>query len=169
MNETFQPPGWTERVRAASVLVLAPHYDDEVLGCGGLIAGLAAAGSPAASAVVRVLFLTDSGGGAEVVADREAYGRRRREEAAKVCEILGIAGCDHLGLPDGALDQHLDAAEQGIRRALLTQRPDLLLVPSPLKITRDHRAAFAALHRLLGPLREGDDLLEPLRDLRILL
>src|SRR6478735_7297283 len=91
MSETFQPPGWTERVRAASVLVLAPHYDDEVLGCGGLIAGLA-------PAVVRVLFLTDSSGGAEDVADREAYGRRRREEAAKVCEILGIAGCDHLGL-----------------------------------------------------------------------
>lgn len=175
MSETFQPPGWTERVRAASVLVLAPHYDDEVLGCGGLIAGLAGAGSPAVPAVIRVLFLTDSSGGAENVADRDAYGRRRREEAAKVCEILGIAGCDHLGLPDGALDQHLDAAEQGIRRALFTQRPDLLLVPSPLEITRDHRAAFAALHRLLGPLREGaaasttGDELEPLRDLRIFL
>ncbi len=167
MNESFQPPGWTERVRAASVLVLAPHYDDEVLGCGGLIAGLATSGS-----VVRVLFLSDSSGGAETVADRDAYGRRRREEATKVCEILGVTGCDHLGLPDGSLDQHLDAAEQGIRRAIFTQRPDLLLVPSPLEITRDHRAAFAALHRLLGPLREGTvagDELEPLRDLRILL
>jgi LmbE family N-acetylglucosaminyl deacetylase len=164
MNETLQPPGWTERVRAASALVLAPHYDDEVLGCGGLIAGLAAAG-----AVVRVLYLTDSAGGTEDVAERDAYSRRRREESAKAGEILGIAGCDHLGLPDGALDQHLDAAEQGIRRAILTQRPDLLLVPSPLEITRDHRAAFAALHRLLAPLREGDGGLEPLRDLRIFL
>ncbi len=167
MSETLQPPGSTEAIHAASALVLAPHYDDEVLGCGGLIAGLAAAG-----AVVRVLFLTDGSGGAEDVADRDAYGRRRREESARVCEILGIAGCDHLGLPDGALDQHLDAAEQGIRRALLTLRPDLLLVPSPLEITRDHRAAFAALHRLLGPLREGAaavDSLEPLRDLRIFL
>ncbi|MFY9825166.1 MAG: PIG-L deacetylase family protein, partial [Thermoanaerobaculia bacterium] len=166
MSEPLQPPGWTERVRAASVLVLAPHYDDEVLGCGGLIAGLASAGT-----VVRILFLTDSSGGAEDVADRDAYGRRRREEAAKACEILGIAGCDHLGLPDGALDECLDAAEQGIRRAVFTQRPDLLLVPSPLEITRDHRAAFAALHRLLAPLREsaGSEDLEPWRDLRIFL
>ncbi|HEY4595356.1 MAG TPA: PIG-L family deacetylase, partial [Thermoanaerobaculia bacterium] len=122
MNGPLQPPGWTERVRAASALVLSPHHDDEVLGCGGLIADLAAAGT-----VVRILFLTDSSGGAEDVADRETYGRRRREEAAKACEILGVTGCDHLGLPDGALDQHLDAAQQGIRRAVLTQRPDLLL------------------------------------------
>jgi len=165
MNETLQPPGWTERVRAASALVLAPHYDDEVLGCGGLIAQLVAAG-----AVVRVLFLSDSGGGgAEGATEREAYGRRRREEAAQVCEILGLTGCDHLGLPDGALDRHLEAAEQGIRRAIFTQRPDLILVPSPLEVTRDHRAAFAALHRLLAPVREGSETPEPLSGLRILL
>jgi LmbE family N-acetylglucosaminyl deacetylase len=151
-------------VRAASALVLAPHYDDEVLGCGGLLAQLAAAG-----AAVRVLFLTDGRGGGEETADREAYGRRRREEGARVCELLGFAGCDHLGLPDGALDQRLDEAVRGIRRALLSQRPELLLAPSPLEISRDHRAAFAALHRLLGGLREGDPEAELLRGLRILL
>ncbi len=164
MNGTLQPPGWTERVRAGSALVLAPHYDDEVLGCGGLLAQLAAAG-----AAVRVLFLTDGSGGGEEIADREAYGRRRREEAVQVCQLLGLAGCDHLGLPDGALDRRLDEAARGIRRALLSQRPELLLAPSPLEASRDHRAAFAALHRLLAPLREGDADEELLRGLRILL
>jgi LmbE family N-acetylglucosaminyl deacetylase len=169
MNGPWQPPGWTDRVRAQSALVLAPHYDDEVLGCGGLLAQLAAAG-----AAVRVLFLTDSAGGAEAVApsdeERSAYRQRRREEAGRACESLGISGSDHLGLPDGALDQHLEAAEQGIRRALLTQRPDLVLVPSPLEISRDHRAAFAAFHRLIGGLREGDrdPLAEAARGLRVL-
>src|SRR3954447_25453895 len=176
MNGALQPPGWTERVRAASALVLAPHQDDEVLGCGGLAAQLAAAGG-----AVRVLFLTDGGGGAEGVADRgasrrrrpvaarDAYRRRRREESGKACEILGLAGCDHLDLPDGALEHYLDAAAEGIRRAILTQRPDLLLVPSPLEVSRDHRAAFAAVHRLLHPLREGHPDQEPLRGARILL
>lgn len=164
MNGPLQPPGWTERVRAASALVLAPHYDDEVLGCGGLLAQLAAAG-----AAVRVLFLTDSGGGGEAVADRDAYRQRRREESAKVCEILGLAGCDHLDLPDGALEHYLDAAAEGIRRAILTQRPELLVVPSPLEVSRDHRAAFAAFHRLLHPLRDGHPDQEALRGARILL
>ncbi len=62
---------------------------------------------------------------------------------------------DHLDLPDGELDRHLDALRRGLSRALLSQRPELLLVPSPLEASRDHRAAFAALHRLLAPLREG--------------
>jgi LmbE family N-acetylglucosaminyl deacetylase len=163
VNGALQPPGWTERVRAESVLVLAPHYDDEVLGCGGLLAQLARSG-----AVVRVLFLTDGSGGAEALADRAAYHQRRREESARVCEILGIAGCDHLGLPDGALDRHLAEAVHGLRRALLTQRPDLVLVPSPLEISRDHRAAFAAFHRLLGPLRDGGAEAEAVRGLRVL-
>lgn len=166
MNETLQPPGWTERVRAASALIVAPHFDDEVLGCGGLAAQLAAAGS-----AVRVLFLTDGGGGVEAVEDRDAYRARRREEAGNAVRALGCAGCDVLDLPDGALDRHLDDAVQGLRRALLTQRPDLLLAPHPLEVTRDHQAAFAAVHRLLSPLRdddrkEGD---EALRGLRILL
>jgi LmbE family N-acetylglucosaminyl deacetylase len=163
VNGALQPPGWTERVRAESVLVLAPHYDDEVLGCGGLLAQLARAG-----AVVRVLFLTDGSGGAEAVADRAAYHQCRREESARVCEILGIAGCDHLGLPDGALDRHPDETVHGLRRALLTQRPDLALVPSPLEISRDHRAAFAAFHRLLAPLRDGGAEAEAVRGLRVL-
>ena len=141
-------PGRTGEVRAASTLVLAPHYDDEVLGCGGLLARLAAAG-----AVVRVLFLTDGGGGREAVADRDAYRRRRRQEAAAAAAVLGVAGCDHLDLPDGALEQHLDAVAAGVRQALLGQRPELLLCPSPLEVSADHRAAFAALHRLLGSWR----------------
>jgi LmbE family N-acetylglucosaminyl deacetylase len=150
-------------VEAGSALVVAPHYDDEILGCGGLIAGLAAGG-----AAVRVLFLSDGGGGGEEIADREAYRRRRREEAAGAAALLGLAGWDGLALPDGALDRHLEAAVAGIRRALLSQRPDLLLVPSPLEISRDHRAAFAAVHRLFAPVRVGALEHEAWEGLRIL-
>jgi LmbE family N-acetylglucosaminyl deacetylase len=141
------PPDHAERVTAERVLVLAPHPDDEVLGCGGLLVQLAAAG-----AAVHVLFLTDGAGG-EPAAAAAAYAERRRAEAAAVAELLGFAGVEHLALPDGGLEQHLDAVAAAIATALTALRPDLLLVPSPLEATRDHRAAFAALHRLLAPLR----------------
>ncbi len=169
MTSTFQtsPPGTSERVAAASALAIAPHPDDEVLGPGGLLAQLAASG-----AAVRVLFLSDGGGGIEKVEDRAAYRARRRDESARAAEILGLSGCDALDLPDGALSDHLDEIAAGIRRAILSQRPELLLVPSPLEASADHRAAFAALHRLLAPLRSGstssDGALSGFEDLRIL-
>jgi LmbE family N-acetylglucosaminyl deacetylase len=149
MSGPLAPPGRAERLRFASALAIAPHYDDEVLGCGGLLAQLAAAGG-----AVRVLFLTDGGGGREEIAERAAYRERRREESLRAAAVLGLSGCDHLGLPDGRLGDHLDEAVEGIRRAVLTQRPALLLAPSPLEVTADHVAAFTALHRLLAPLRD---------------
>jgi len=157
------PPGNTERVRAGSALVLAPHYDDEVLGCGGLVTQLASSG-----AVVRVLFLSDSGGTSLAPAEREAYSRRRQQEAKEAAKVLAVVGADHLGLPDGNLEQHLEKLAEGMSKALLSQRPELLLVPSPLEVSADHRAAFAALHRLLSSLRPGDALAPLARDLRIL-
>ncbi|MEP7011495.1 MAG: PIG-L family deacetylase [Acidobacteriota bacterium] len=173
MTSTFNtsPPGTSERVAAASALAIAPHPDDEVLGPGGLLAQLAASGS-----AVRVLFLSDGGGGTEGgierVEDRAAYRARRRDESARAAEILGLSGCDALDLPDGALSDHLDEIAAGIRRAILSQRPELLLVPSPLEASPDHRAAFAALHRLLAPLRSGstssDGALSDFENLRIL-
>ena len=161
------PPDRCTAVRAGSALVLAPHHDDEVLGCGGLLAQLVAAG-----AAVRVLFLTDGGGGEEDVGDRDAYRARRRAEAAAVAGRMGFAGTDRLAIPDGELALRLDEAAAAIRRALVAIRPELLLVPAPTEASADHRAAFAALHRLLAPLRpegaEPDALLEAVRGLRIL-
>jgi LmbE family N-acetylglucosaminyl deacetylase/glycosyltransferase involved in cell wall biosynthesis len=164
MRPVLPPPGDTEAIAASRALVLAPHYDDEVLGCGGLVARLADRG-----AEVRVLFATDGSGGVEEVVDRERYAARRREEAASAAEALGVAGADHLGLPDGALEQHREELAAAIGRALLDRRPELLLAPSPLEATADHRAAFAALHDLLSPLRPGDPLHQAVAELDVLL
>ncbi len=163
MSSSLSPPGTTAEVRASSALVLAPHYDDEVLGCGGLVRRPTAAG-----AAVRVLFLSDSAGDSSDAEERAAYSRRRRQEAKQATKVLGVAGIDHLDLPDGALDQHLERIAGGIRRALLSQRPSLLLVPSPLEASADHRAVFRAVHDLLGGTRRGDALWPLVRDLEVL-
>jgi LmbE family N-acetylglucosaminyl deacetylase len=157
------PPGTTTRLPATSTLVLAPHFDDEVLGCGGLLARLARDG-----AGVRVLFLTDGSGGVEAVADRQAYARRRRDEAEAAIATWGGQGFDVAPIPDGELRHRDEEAVAAIRRALLAQRPARLLVPSPLEATDDHRAAFAALHRLLAGVRPGDELAPVVDGLEIL-
>jgi LmbE family N-acetylglucosaminyl deacetylase len=164
LQGTLMPPGTTTTVTAPSALVIAPHFDDDVLGCGGLIAQLADAG-----AEVTVLFLTDGSGGVEEVEDRPAYAERRHAEARAALEILGVHDIIFVDLPDGSVAEHLDEAAEAIRAALLEKRPRLLLTISPLEISPDHRATFAAVHEVLAPLRGGTELDETIRDLDILL
>ncbi|MDX2438425.1 MAG: PIG-L family deacetylase [Acidobacteriota bacterium] len=158
------PPGVTTRVSAEKALVIAPHFDDDVLGCGGLIAQLTADGGN-----VAVLFLTDGSGGIEEIADRNQYAERRHQEAASALQILGVSDIEFLDLPDGSLSEHVDQAAEAIRRALKARSPDLLLAISPLEISADHRAAFAATHAALSGLRGGTDLDAAVEDLQILL
>ena len=143
MSRSLSPPGRVEDVAARTVLVLAPHYDDEVLGCGGLLVRLVTGG-----ARVRVLFLTDGSGGVEThdgaatpnaaagEADsaRALYASRRRQEAREATAVLGVERADHLGIADGALEQHLEAVTQAIAAAVAEETPDLVLVPSPLEV-----------------------------------
>jgi LmbE family N-acetylglucosaminyl deacetylase len=158
------PPGVATKVTADTALVIAPHFDDDVLGCGGLIAQLTAAG-----AEVGVLFLTDGSGGVEQIADRTAYAERRHGEASRALEILGVTDIEFADLPDGSLAEHVREAAEHIRRALIARSPDLLLAISPLEISADHRAAFAATHSVLSQLRGGTDLDDAVDGLQILL
>ena len=146
------PPGRTSAVTAARTLVVAPHFDDEVLGCGGLLCKLAAAGS-----AVHLLFLSDGSGGIEEVADRVSYAARRRAEAEAVGRLLGCEGLVVAGIRDGELAAARAEVAAAIRESLLAVRPTLVLVPSPLEVSDDHRAAFAALHVVLSAAAGSGD------------
>jgi LmbE family N-acetylglucosaminyl deacetylase len=159
----MQPPGRCADVSSLVTVVLAPHYDDEVLGCGGLLARLARGGTR-----IHVVFLSDGAGGVEEVGDRSTYAERRRAESVEATRALGVQTLEHLGLPDGSLASSLDRLSAAIERVLLVERPDLLLVPSPLEITDDHRAAFAALHQTLTGLRAADARLDAVAEIRVL-
>ncbi len=161
--DKLAPPGRVEQVRARRVLVVAPHYDDETLGCGGLLIQLAAAGAP-----IRVLFLSDSSGGVEDVDDRESYARRRRLESRRAGEVLGVGDFGELGIRDGVLASHVAVIAQGVRAAILEHQPDLVLVPSPHEATSDHLAAFAGLRRALAAAAADDALFEATRHTSIL-
>ena len=85
----------------ASAVVVAAHPDDEVLGPGGIIAMLAAAG-----ARLRVIAVTDGESSHGDRADRAALIRRRAAERQAALHALGAGGAEiiRLGLPDAALD-----------------------------------------------------------------
>ncbi len=122
-------------LRGERLLVLAPHPDDEVIGCGGVVAQ-----HLREHRAVRVVVATD---GAEGGSPSE-----REDESRRGIALLGPAEVVFLGFADRALGE--DAAER-IREQLLEFRPDLVLVPSPVEIHPDHvalaRAFCAAVQR----------------------
>lgn len=85
----------------APTLVVAPHADDETLGCGALLARRAAAGLPC-----KVLFITDSGAaGWTDRAERRDRASLRRHEALSALAQLGLPAtvATFLDAPDGEL------------------------------------------------------------------
>lgn len=130
------------------IAVLAPHMDDEVLGCGGTIARHAQAGAD-----VTVIFLTDGRRGIGTIAalPEPERGRRERElvdtrkqEARRAGEILGVKNITFLDAEDGRL--RADALVPArLRKVLELERPHLVYLPFFLESHEDHRAASDVL------------------------
>ena len=90
-----------------SVVVVAAHPDDEVLGVGGAIAMLAAAGVR-----LRLIAVTD-GEASHPDADPAVIGRVRTAESAAALDVLGAGGVEviRLRLPDTGLGTREDELE----------------------------------------------------------
>ena len=83
----WEPLVGPEHVVKGDLLVLAPHPDDEVIGCGGLIAAHRALGS-----AVYVVVMTDGGKGDPTGAAAGAsYSELRRNEAREAARRIGGA------------------------------------------------------------------------------
>jgi LmbE family N-acetylglucosaminyl deacetylase/GT2 family glycosyltransferase len=130
------------------VLVLAPHPDDEVLGCGGLLALLAARG-----ATLRVVVVSDGAQGGPVSTGTDLVQRREQETRAAGAE-LGCADQRFLRLPDRGLGAQHDLVQR-LQRELEDFAPELVLAPWPLEHHPDHRAVSRAACSALdqGPAR----------------
>lgn len=119
-------------------LVLAPHPDDELIGCGGAIMAHREQG-----AEVDVLVMTDGGLGNPGGAGGADYTNMRKEEARLAVEQIGGATLHFLDHPDGRLkDAHGAVAE--IAAFIQRLQPASLFLPSPFEVHPDHRAT--ALH-----------------------
>jgi LmbE family N-acetylglucosaminyl deacetylase len=118
-------------------LVLAPHADDESLGCGGTIAAKRGKGVRVVVAVATDGALSDSLGRPpdEVVAVRE-------REALAACAELGVPSADvrFLRLPDGSLADHIEELVARLDRIVAEIAPDEILVATGFDPHPDHRA-----------------------------
>jgi LmbE family N-acetylglucosaminyl deacetylase len=119
------------------ILVIAPHPDDETLGCAGLLLRRKAEGAD-----LGWLIVTDMsekfGWSAEQIALRDG-------EIARVSQELGFSEVFHLGFPTAQLDTiPLAHLVERFSHVLGAFGPDEVLVPHWADVHSDHRVVFEA-------------------------
>jgi len=129
------------------VLVIAPHPDDEVIGCGGAIRLRVER-----SEHVSVAFLTSGELGLKYLSREKAW-QIREAEARKAAKILGIPKLHFLRQPDWMLGDHITAAAKALEPVLKTGRPDVIYLPHPNDGHPDHQATFPILRMALKRCR----------------
>ncbi len=133
------------KIDGSSVLVLAPHPDDEVFGCGGAIIRHVSAGDR-----VSVIVMTDGEGRVDV-ALQAAYGDLRREESRDAARVLGYGEPSFWSLPDAGI-VYDESLVHRIQQAVVSCGADLIYAPSIYEMHADHRAsgmaALEAVRRL---------------------
>lgn len=130
------------------VLVLAPHMDDEVIGCGGLVQKYRAQGGR-----VTVAFCTTGPGSPKKSEANETLSitRERITESKRAAAILGIAEIVHFHLPERQLIRNIGSSNK-LRRLLEEKHFDVLYVPGPDEFHPDHQAAWKWVENVLPTL-----------------
>ena len=127
-----------------TVLVVAAHPDDEVLGCGGTIARHACVGDQ-----VQVLIVAEGATSRQERRDRiqaDAHLSALAEAAKEAGSILGSAGVELLDLPDNRLDSldRLDLIKR-IEQRIDQHQPQVVYVHHAGDVNVDHRRLHEAV------------------------
>ena len=133
MEEQFIPHRIVNLIEGERILVLAPHPDDEIFGCGGALMHYVAAGKE-----VRVVIVTDGGYGVDATL-RSQYVAQRQEESRQASKIIGCGEPQFLGHPDHGLS-YSESLVQELQEIIERCRSDLVFAPSLMEIHPDHRA-----------------------------
>lgn len=131
--------------RCRSLLVIAPHPDDEAIAAWALMRHVARSGGR-----VDVIVVSDGGASHPNSAAWPVHRlvRERRRESLRALRTLDLSPSRvrFLGLPDGALADHDRLLRKRLARAVLGRgRPQLIVAPLPDDAHHDHRSVASAL------------------------
>jgi LmbE family N-acetylglucosaminyl deacetylase len=130
-------------------LVLSPHQDDEVIGCGLLMVEKSKRGTPVAVAVA-----TDGRRGWFSPTQRptsRGIVEVRHHEWHQALDVLGVPQSDRIefGFPDGELSGHENELVARITDLLQTMRPSQIFVTRPGDPHPDHRTLVRATRQAM--------------------
>src|SRR5438093_3020271 len=119
-----------------TALVVAAHPDDELLGCGGTIASLAAAGTSCHIVILGEGLSSRYDARQDVDSTILAQLHRDANEVAK---LLGAGSVRIVGLPDNRFDEvSLLTVAKHVERAVAEFEPDTIYTHHPGDLNIDH-------------------------------
>lgn len=119
------------------VLIIAPHPDDETLGCGGTILKHVEQGDK-----VHWLIVTDMSISEGFTMERI---NKREMEIQQVSHMYGFTTTHKLGFPTTKLDQvGMSGIVEAMGRVFHSVRPEVVYVPYPGDVHTDHKYVFDA-------------------------
>lgn len=126
-------------------MILAPHMDDEVIGCGGMIRLRSLAGCR-----VACIYLTN--GTPEGCRDREALYRTRVAETKAATAMLGVKRLYFLDRQDGGGLNPDDGLERELLEIFNREEPGQVFLPNPHDPHPDHHAVACLVSNIYGRL-----------------
>ncbi|HZB72640.1 MAG TPA: PIG-L deacetylase family protein [Acidimicrobiales bacterium] len=138
------PPARFSTVPARALAVYA-HPDDPEVSCGGTLAAWARGG-----AEVHLLIATlGEKGTSDPATAAEELAAVRAAEVAAAAEVLGVAGVQQLGHPDGELDRAAGLRGEVVA-AVRRIRPDVVVCPDPTAVFFGDGYLSHVDHRAIG-------------------
>jgi LmbE family N-acetylglucosaminyl deacetylase len=126
-------------------LAIYAHPDDPEVACGGTLALWAAAGAR----VHLVIVCAGEKGSRDPASESQRVAARRREEVASASAVLGLAGYDVLGYPDGEVDDTAALRGELVGR-IRDLRPDTVICPDPTAAFFGRTYVNHRDHRIVG-------------------
>ena len=119
-----------------NILVVSPHHDDEVIGCGGTIAKHHGNGDK-----VSVVYITAGWSGLPEIKSKETTIKIREKEARKACKILGVERALFLKEKDRDLSYSGETVQKLIK-IIREVRPKIIYAPHPEEKDLEHRITY---------------------------
>jgi LmbE family N-acetylglucosaminyl deacetylase len=119
-----------------NILVVAPHHDDEVLGCGGTIAKHYGKGDK-----VFVVYITAGWSSLPKIKSKGTAIKIREKEAKKACNILGVGKTFFLREKDRGLFYNGEIVQKLIN-VIREVNPQIIFVPHPEEKDLEHRITY---------------------------
>ena len=140
---------WLRKSMTKSILIIASHPDDEVLGCGGAILRHIDKGDK-----VSLLFMTD-GVSSRLKTSRKNI-RSRIKALKRSSSILGVQSYHHFNFPDNSMDKHpLLNIVKKIETIIKKIQPSVIYTHHHGDLNIDHKITHNAVMTACRPLPDS--------------